>query len=95
MSWSSIRLSMRSELIRVSEPNGLNTIDVMFERRKGMTRSLLVGYDHTDGKDNTVLVVGERLPGAKATTIINAFQGVEAKWLYEKLTTKVEKGEKK
>lgn len=56
-----------------------------------MTRSLLVGYDHTDGKDNTVLVVGDRLPGARTTTIINAFQGIEAKELYEKLTTKVDK----
>lgn len=54
-------------------------------------RALLVGYDHTDDKDNTVLVVGERLPGAKVTTIINAFQGVEAKELYEKLVTKIDK----
>lgn len=49
--------------------------------------SLLIGYDNTNGLDNTVLIVGQKGVG-QAVTIINAFQGEEAEELYKKLTTK-------
>lgn len=50
--------------------------------------SLLIGYDCSNGKDKTVLIVG-RKPLNKPVEIINAFQGDEAEKLWEKLTTKV------
>jgi hypothetical protein len=55
------------------------------------TDSILVSYDHNPGKDIAVLVVGRKEPNT-SVTIINAFQGEEAKELYKKLTT-VKKGE--
>jgi hypothetical protein len=59
---------------------------------KNIARTLLVGVDFTHG-DTGVLIVGERLPGSRGTKIINAFQGEEARTLYEKLITKT--GEEK
>lgn len=56
------------------------------------TDSLLIGYDFTHGKDNTVLVVGRKRPN-ESVEVINAFQGEEAKELYLKLITKKEKSE--
>lgn len=56
------------------------------------TDSLLIGYDFTHGKDNTVLVVGRKRPN-ESVEVINAFQGEEAEELYLKLITKKEKSE--
>lgn len=52
-------------------------------------QSLIIGYDHNPGKDNTVLIVGRKTVG-QAVEIINAFEGKEAEELYLKLTTKKE-----
>lgn len=57
-----------------------------------MTESLIIGYDNTNGKDHTVLVVGRKRMN-QTVEIINAFQDEEAEELYKKLTTKKEKGE--
>lgn len=48
--------------------------------------TLLVGYDFTHEKDKNVLIVGKK--NGKVTEIINAFQGEDAKAMYELLTTK-------
>ena len=56
----------------------------------GTTDIILVSYDFTHGKDQSVLIVGRKTPG-QAVDIINAFQGEEAEELYKRLTTK--KGE--
>jgi hypothetical protein len=53
------------------------------------TDTLLIGYDFTNGKDNTVLIVGRKQPN-QAVDIINAFQGEEAESLYKTLITKKE-----
>lgn len=52
--------------------------------------SLLIGFDSTNGKDNTVLIVGRKTPG-EIVEVVNAFQGEEAIELYKKLTTKKSK----
>ena len=51
------------------------------------TDTLLVGFDYTHGKDNTVLIVGRKTKGV-AVEIINAFQGEEAEAIYKMLITK-------
>lgn len=56
-----------------------------------MTKSIIVSYDDTHGRDATVLLVGDKKPG-EIVNIINAYQGVEAEELWKKLTVK--KGEK-
>lgn len=56
----------------------------------GLTDTILVSYDYTNGKDNSVLIVGRKTPG-QVVDIINAFQGEEAEELYKRLVTK--KGE--
>jgi hypothetical protein len=48
--------------------------------------TLLVGFDFTHGKDDNVLIVGKK--NGKGLEIINAFQGEDAKAMYELLTTK-------
>lgn len=53
-----------------------------------VSRGLVIGYDYTSEKDTTVLVVGEQKNGVM--NIINAFEGDDAKKIYELLTT--EKG---
>lgn len=58
------------------------------------TDSLIIGFDFSHGKDVGVLIVGRKLLD-QSIEIINAFQGKEAEELYEKLTTKIEKGEEK
>lgn len=52
--------------------------------------ALLIGYDDTNGKDETVLIVGRKTEGEVAE-IINAFQGDEARELYRKLTERKER----
>lgn len=60
------------------------------EMLNNTTDCILVGYDFTNGKDKTVLVVGRKTEGV-AVEIINAFQGKEAEALYQRLITKKEK----
>ena len=48
------------------------------------TDTLLIGFDFTHGKDNTVLIVGRKRPN-QSVDIVNAFQGEEAEELYKKL----------
>ena len=48
--------------------------------------SLLVGVDFADNGDVGVLIVGRKRPNL-SVDIINAFQGEEAKELYQRLTT--------
>lgn len=49
--------------------------------------SLLVGYDFNPKANTAALIVGVKQPNEKVD-IINAFEGAEAKELYDKLTTK-------
>lgn len=51
------------------------------------SESLIIGYDESNGRDNTVLIVGRKKKG-QVVEVINAFQGEEAYWMYQKLTTK-------
>lgn len=55
-----------------------------------MADSLLIGFDSTNGKDISVLIVGRKTPG-EVVEIINAFQGEEANELYKRLITKKSK----
>ena len=55
-----------------------------------MVDSLIISIDTTNGKDNTVLIVGRKTVGQQVE-IINAFQGEEALKLYSRLST-VKKG---
>lgn len=55
-----------------------------------MTRSVIVSYDDTHGRDVTILLVGEKKPGIDVE-IINAYQGVEAEELWKKLTVQKRK----
>lgn len=50
------------------------------------TDTLLVGFDFSNGKDNSVLIVGRKGKGEEVK-IINAFQGEEAEWMYNRLIT--------
>lgn len=52
-------------------------------------KCLLLGIHFNDNGDVNVLIVGDQTNGK--TTILNAFQGDEAKDLYSKLITKKEK----
>lgn len=56
----------------------------------GMADSLLIGFDSTNGKDISVLIVGRKTPG-EVVEIINAFQDEEANELYKRLITKKSK----
>lgn len=51
------------------------------------SESLIIGYDESNGRDNTVLIVGRKKKGQEVE-VINAFQGEEAYWMYQKLITK-------
>lgn len=51
-----------------------------------MNDTILVGFDHKEGTDIPVLIVGRKNP-KEAVDIINAFQGDEAEELYKRLTT--------
>lgn len=52
-----------------------------------MVDSLIISIDTTNGRDNTVLIVGRKTFGQQVE-IINAFQGEEALKLYSQLTVK-------
>ena len=54
--------------------------------------SLIIGYNFTNGKDKSILIVGTKTDNADAE-IINAFQGKEAEELYLKLVTLKEQNE--
>ena len=51
-----------------------------------ITESLIVGFDNSNGKDNTVLIVGRKKTG-DVVQIVNAFRGEEAIDIYMKLIT--------
>ena len=51
--------------------------------------TLLIGTDFSNGEDIGVLIVGRKRPN-QSVEIINAFQGEEAAWMYQRLI-----GEKK
>lgn len=53
---------------------------------------ILVSIDFNHGEDADILIVGRKRPNGSAE-IINAFQGQEARDLYEKLVTPVKKEE--
>ena len=57
---------------------------------QNISDTILVSVDFTHGKDIGVLIVGRKRPN-ESVEIINAFQGDEARELYEKLITKKEK----
>mgnify|MGYP003292160981 CR=1 FL=1 len=48
--------------------------------------AVIVSWDFSHGKDTMVLIVGKQTRGK--VEVINAFQGKEARDIYEKLTTK-------
>lgn len=52
-----------------------------------MVDSLIISIDTSNGKDDTVLIVGRKKP-AQEMEIVNAFQGEEALNLYSQLTVK-------
>ena len=52
--------------------------------------TLLISIDFSNGEDNDVLVIGRKIPN-DSVKIVNAFQGEEARKLYETLIKK--KGE--
>lgn len=52
-----------------------------------INESLLIGVDFTNGEEVGVLIVGRKRPN-QSVDIINAFQGKEAKELYNKLIGK-------
>lgn len=54
--------------------------------------SLLVGWDYSHGKDEMVLIVGQKRMN-ESVEIINAFHGKDAEELYEKLITRKQEKE--
>jgi len=68
----------------------LNKIGEIVDNTEGdlafITDSIIVSYDYNHSKDIAILVVGRKEPNT-SVTIINAFQGEEAKELYNKLVT--------
>lgn len=55
-----------------------------------MTDSILIGFDRkSDSIDQAVLIVGKKRPN-QSVEIVNAFEGIEAIKLYEKLITRKE-----
>ena len=55
-----------------------------------MTDSILIGFDRKDDSiDQAVLIVGKKCPN-QSVEIVNAFEGIEAIKLYEKLITRKE-----
>lgn len=59
-----------------------------------MVDSILVSVDFSNKNDTGVMVVGRKRMN-QSVEIINAFQGDEARELYEKLVTKKKKGGQK
>lgn len=56
-----------------------------------MIGNFIIGYDFSNGLDKEVLIVGKQTARNKPVEIVNAFQGKEAREIYEKLTSKKEK----
>lgn len=54
-----------------------------------ISESFIIGIDFSENGDTGVLIVGRQVNGK--VNIINAFQGTDAKELYDKLTTVVKK----
>lgn len=55
-----------------------------------MTDSILIGFDRkSDSIDQAVLIVGKKRPN-QSVEIVNAFEGIEAIKLYEKLIARKE-----
>ena len=54
-----------------------------------MAECILVSYDHSNGVDTAILLVGKKNP-KQDVEIINAFQGEEATELWRKLTIRKE-----
>lgn len=52
--------------------------------------TLLISVDFSNGSDNGICIVGRKEPN-KPVEIINAFQGDEARSVYEKLITRTNK----
>lgn len=52
----------------------------------------IVSWDFSHGKDNNVLIVGEQKNGTM--NIVNAFQGQDARDIYERLSTRKKVEEK-
>ena len=53
-----------------------------------MTDNILIGFDRkSDSIDQAVLIVGKKRPN-QSVEIVNAFEGIEAIKLYEKLITR-------
>lgn len=50
--------------------------------------NFIIGYNFSNGKDQSVLIVGTQKDGKM--NIVNAFQGDDAEAMYELLTTKKE-----
>lgn len=46
--------------------------------------AFIVSWDFSNGRDNDILLIGERKGGRM--TVLNAFQGKEARNIYEKLS---------
>lgn len=58
-----------------------------------MTDSILIGFDRkSDSIDQAVLIVGKKRTN-QSVEIVNAFEGIEAIKLYEKLITRKEKND--
>ena len=58
----------------------------MAGRSQIVSGCLLVGYDFTNGKDESIMLVG-KIDGKGNIEVINGFQGNEAEELFAKLTT--------
>lgn len=56
-----------------------------------MRGNFIIGYDFSNGLDKEVLIVGRQVARNKPVEIVNAFQGKDARDIYEKLITKKEK----
>lgn len=56
-----------------------------------MIGNFIIGYDFSKGLDKEILIVGKQTARNKPVEIVNAFQGKEAREIYEKLTSKKEK----
>ena len=58
----------------------------MAGRSQIVSGCFLVGYDFTNGKDESIMLVG-KIDGKGNIEVINGFQGAEAEELFAKLTT--------
>ena len=70
-----------------SSKTGISAMQIMKGVKMKKSDTLLVSADFFNGKDNGILIVGRKLPN-ETVKIVNAFQGDEARSLYEKLITK-------